>query len=60
MYICIQQTDDIYEDIGEDIEKTFATSNYELEYWITNSEYFLSKTKNKKIIGLWKINQVKK
>ena len=32
MYICIQQTDDIYEDIGEDIEKTFATSNYELEY----------------------------
>ena len=46
---CIQNTDDIYEGIGEDAEKTFDTSNYELEYWITNSEYFLSKTQKQKI-----------
>ena len=29
---CIQNTDGIYEGIGEDAEKRFDTSNYELEY----------------------------
>ena len=48
------KTDDIYEDIAEDFETIFDTSNYELDRP-------LSKGKNKKVIGLmqdelgWKI-----
>ena len=41
------KTDDIYEDITEDVETRFDTSNYEVErpFW---------KGKNKKVIGLMK------
>ena len=39
--------DDIPKDIAEDVETRFDTSNYELER-------FLSKGKNKKVIGLIK------
>ena len=41
------KTEDIYEDIADDIEKRFDTSNYEIDRP-------LSKGKNKKVIGLMK------
>ena len=41
------KTEDIYEDIADDIEKIFDTSNYEIDRP-------LSKGKNKKVIGLMK------
>ena len=42
-------TDDIYKDSAEDVEKIFATSNYE-------TDRPFPKGKNKKVIGLLKIN----
>ena len=41
--------DDIYKDVAEDVEQIFATSNYE-------TDRSLPKGKNKKVIGLLKIN----
>ena len=41
------KTDDIYKDIGEDVEKRFGTSNYEINRP-------LPKGKNKKVIDLMK------
>ena len=41
------KTDDIYNDIAEDVEKMFETSNYQLERQ-------LPKEKNKKVTGLMK------
>ena len=46
-FIVYIKTDDIYKDIGEDVETRFDTSNYELDRP-------LSKGKNKKVIGLIK------
>ena len=45
-------TDDIYEDITEDVETRFDTSNYELE--CNSTERPIPKGKNKKVIGLMK------
>ena len=45
--------DDIYKDVAEDVEQIFATSNYE-------TDRSLPKGKNKKVIGLLKINQMDK
>ena len=56
-FVVYIKADEIYKDIAEDVETKFDTSNYELEYWIMNYEYFLPNAKkNKKKIGLWKIN----
>ena len=41
------KTEDFYKDIGDDVEKTFDTSNYEVDR-------SLPKGKNKKVIGLMK------
>ena len=41
------KTDDIYEDIAEDVETGFGSSNYELDR-------YLPKEKIKKVIGLMK------
>ena len=46
-FIVHVKTDDIYEDIAEDVEARFDTSNFELGKP-------LSKRKNKKVIGLMK------
>ena len=46
-FIVHVKTDDIYEDIAEDVEKKFDTSNFEI-----NKP--LPKGKNKKVIGLMK------
>ena len=46
-FIVYIKTDDIYKDIGEDVETRFDTSNYELNRSLT-------KGKNKKRIGLMK------
>ena len=46
------KTDDIYEDITEDVETRFDTSNYELE--CNSTERPIPKGKNKKVIGLMK------
>ena len=40
-----KKTDDIYQDVSQDIETRFDTSNYELDKPLT-------KRKNKKVIGL--------
>ena len=45
-------TDDIYKDIGKDVEARFDTSNYELEF--NSIDRLLPKGKNKKVIGLMK------
>ena len=45
-------TDDIYKDIGKDVETRFDTSNYELEF--NSIDRLLPKGKNKKVIGLMK------
>ena len=55
-FVVYIKADEIYKDIAEDVETKFDTSNYELEYWIMNYEYFLPNAKKKKKIGLWKIN----
>ena len=47
VFIVHVKTDDIYEDIAEDVEKKFDTSNFEI-----NKP--LPKGKNKKVIGLMK------
>ena len=47
IFIVHAKTDDIYEDIAEDVEKKFDTSNFEI-----NKP--LPKGKNKKVIGLMK------
>ena len=47
-FVVYIKTDEIYKDIVEDAETKFDTSNYELEYWIMNYEYFLPNGKNKK------------
>ena len=47
IFIVHVKTDDIYEDIAEDVEKKFDTSNFEI-----NKP--LPKGKNKKVIGLMK------
>ena len=41
------KTDDIYDDVAENVEARFETSNYKLER-------LLPKGKNKKVIGLMK------
>ena len=46
-FIVYIKTDHIYEDIAEDVEIRFDTSNYELDR-------LLPKGKNKKVIGLIK------
>ena len=46
-FIAYIKTDDVYIDIGEDVETRFDTSNYELDIPLT-------KGKNKKVIGLLK------
>ena len=46
-FIVYIKTDDIYKDIGEDVETRFDTSNDELDRP-------LPKAKNKKVIGLMK------
>ena len=46
------KTDDIYEDITEDVETRFDTSNYELE--CNSTERPIPKGKSKKVIGLMK------
>ena len=47
IYIVYIKTDDIYNDIAEDVETRFDTSNYELDRP-------LPKEKKKKVIGLMK------
>ena len=49
-FIVYIKTDDIYEDITEDVETRFDTSNYELE--CNSTERPIPKGKNKKVIGL--------
>ena len=44
-FIVFIKTDDIYKDIGEDVETRFDTSNYELDRPLLQG-------KNKNIIGL--------
>ena len=51
-FIVYIKTDDIYEDITEDVETRFDTSNYELE--CNSTERLIPKGKNKKVIGLMK------
>ena len=51
-FIVYIKTDDIYEDITEDVETRFDTSNYELE--CNSTERPIPKGKNKKVIGLMK------
>ena len=46
-FIVYLKTDDLYKDIGEDVETKFNTSNYELDK-------LLPKRKHKKVIGLMK------
>ena len=48
-FIVYIKTDDIYKNIAEDIETRFDTSNFELDRP-------LPKGKNKKVIGLMKLN----
>ena len=45
---CIHKTDDIYQDIAEDVETRFDTSNYELE--CNSTERPLPKGQTKKVI----------
>ena len=52
-FIVLVKTDDIYKDIAEDVETRFDTSNFEIDRP-------LPKGKNKKVIGLIKMNQVDK
>ena len=49
MYI---KTEDVYENIADDVEKRFHTSNYECNSTEVNRS--LPKGKNKKVIGLTK------
>ena len=51
-FIVYIKTDYIYEDIAEDVETRFDTSNYELE--CNSTERPIPKGKNKKVIGLMK------
>ena len=46
-FIAHVETDDIYKDIAEDVEKRFNTSNYEIDRP-------LPKGKNKKVVALMK------
>ena len=46
-FIIYIRTEDVYEDIADDVEKRFDTSNYEVNR-------LLSAGKNKKVIGLMK------
>ena len=48
------KTDDIYKDIAEDVETRFDISNFELE--CNSIDRPLPKRKNKKVIGLIKMN----
>ena len=45
-FIAYIKTDDIYEDIAEDVKTRFDTSNYVLDHFL--------KEKSKKVIGLMK------
>ena len=49
-FIVYIKTDDIYNDIAEDVEAGFDTSNYELE--CNSIDSLLPKGKNKTVIGL--------
>ena len=49
-FIVYLKTDDIYNDIAEDVKTKFDTSNYELE--CNFIDRVLLKGKNKKLIGL--------
>ena len=51
-FIVYIKTDDTYKNIAEDVETSFDTSNYELEW--NSAERPLPKGKNKKVIGLMK------
>ena len=51
-FIVYIKTDNINNDIAEDVETRFDTSNYELECYFI--ERPLSKGKNKKVIGVMK------
>ena len=51
-FIVYIKTNDIYEDVAEDVETRFDTSNYELE--CNSIERSLPKGKNKNVIGLMK------
>ena len=51
-FIVYIKTDCIYEDIAEDVETRFDTSNHELE--CNSTERPIPKGKNKKVIGLMK------
>ena len=47
------KTDDVYEDIGEDVEARFDTSNYELDRPLTKEKKLKSNWINKRWIR-WK------
>ena len=49
----IVEAEDIYEDIAEDVQTRFGTSNFELDRP-------LPKRKNKEVIGLMKMNYMEK
>ena len=51
-FIVYIKADDIYNDIAEDVERRFDTSNYELE--CNSIVKLLPKGKKKKVIGLMK------
>ena len=51
-FVVYIKTDDIYEDIAEDVKTIFGTSNYELE--CNSIEWALSKEKNNKVTALIK------
>ena len=51
-FIVYIKTDDIYNDVAEDVETRFDTSNYEIEY--NSIDRPLPTGKNKKVIGLMK------
>ena len=46
------KTEDVYEDIADNVEKRFDKSNYEAEF--NSIDIPLPKRKNKKVIGLMK------
>ena len=51
-FIMQMETKDFYEDIADDVEKRFDTSNYEVE--CNSVDRPLPKGKNEKVIGLMK------
>ena len=53
-FIAYIKKDDIYKDIAENVETRFYTSNCELE--CNSIDRLLAKGKNKKVIGLMKMN----